>query len=47
MPGFCKMRGRLRRVCWCRDLELEGRLGAFDAAYRAWYAAEGDWEVVT
>ena len=44
-PGSVKCEGGYD-VCWCRDLELEGRLLAFDAAYRAWYAAEGDWEVL-
>ena len=44
-PGSVKCEGGYD-VCWCRDLELEGRLHAFDAAYRAWYAAEGDWEVL-
>ena len=44
-PGSVKCEGGYD-VCWCRDFELEGRLDAFDASYRAWYAAAGAWEVL-
>jgi len=44
-PGSVKCEGGYD-VCWCRDLELEGRLHAFDAAYRAWYGVRGAWEVL-